>query len=131
MAGALSLPDWVPWWAQLLLLIAGVLITMAFVMMPFSVFGLKSRLEAIEARIDELQGEIRTLVLRLPERGPGVYEGEGFGRGAPKPAPIVAARSPVPPASWTPDAAPRRPIGAGVQPGTDKPRMEPRMDRFR
>ena len=121
-----SLPDWVPWWAQLLLLIAGVLITMTFVMMPFSVFGLKSRLEAIEARMDEIQGEIRTLAHRLPEPGRASYETEGFGRAAPK-APAVIARPPVPPAAWSPDAAPRRPIGAGI----DRPRTEPKIDRYR
>jgi hypothetical protein len=37
-------------------------------LMPFSVFGVKGRLEAIEARLDEIQGEIRSLALRLPER---------------------------------------------------------------
>ena len=132
MNSPLSLPDWVPWWAQLLLLIAGVLITMAFVMMPFSVFGVKSRLEAIEARMDELQGEIRTLVLRLPEPGRVSYEAEGFGRAAAKAAPVLA-RPPVAPAPWKPDTEPRRPIGAGIPPttGADRPRMEPRIDRFR
>ena len=128
----MSLPDWLPWWAQLLLLIAGVLITLAFVMMPFSVFGVKSRLEAIEARLDELQGEIRTLALRLPEPGRPSYEAEGFGRAITRPLAAVP-RPPVPPhplpppslppASWTPDSAPRRPIGVG--------RVEPRIDKFR
>ena len=121
----MALPDWVPWWAQLLLLIAGVLITLAFVMMPFSVFGVKSRLDAIEARMDEIQGEIRTLAHRLPEPGRATYEAEGFGRATAKTAP-QAPRPPIPPAAWTPDGAPRRPIGAGVQ-----PRTEPRIDRFR
>jgi hypothetical protein len=113
------------------MLIAGVLITMAFVMMPFSVFGLKSRLEAIEARMDEIQGEIRALVLRLPEPGRvAAYEAETFGRAAQKPPPPASPRPPIPPAAWTPDGAPRRPIGAGV-PSADRPRMEPRIDRFR
>ncbi len=116
-----SIPDWVPWWAQLLLLVAGVMMTLAFVMMPFSVFGLKSRLEAIEARMEDIQGEIRALVLRLPEP-------ESLGRSPAKGAPVTV-RAPVPPASWTPDAAPRRPIGAGVP--TERPRTEPRIDRFR
>ena len=42
----------------------------AFLMMPFSVFGLKSRLDAIEAQLDDVQQEIRSLALRLPEPAP-------------------------------------------------------------
>jgi len=37
--------------------------------MPFSVFGVKGRLDAIEARLDEIQTELRTLSLRVPEPG--------------------------------------------------------------
>lgn len=61
------LPDWVPAWVQLALLILGILFALAFLMMPFSVFGVKARLEALELRLDEIQGEIRSLALRLPE----------------------------------------------------------------
>jgi hypothetical protein len=70
MSTPLALPDWVPWWAQLLALIVAIMLTLCFVLMPFSVFGLKPRLEAIEARLDEIQGEIRALSLRLPEPAP-------------------------------------------------------------
>jgi hypothetical protein len=162
MSNPFNFPDWMPWWMQLLLLIVGILITLAFLLMPFSVFGVKSRLEAIEARLDEIQGEIRALALRLPEPGRRiVYEEEApsrpmervpdrvpdraveraperamerpIERPAERPAP---ARPPIPPAAWTPDGAPRRPIGAGVQPvrqepGFARPRTEPRIDRFR
>jgi hypothetical protein len=51
-----------------------VLFALCFLLMPFSVFGLKGRLETIEARLDEIQGEIRNLVLRLPEPGRTEYE---------------------------------------------------------
>jgi hypothetical protein len=34
--------------------------------MPFSVLGVKTRLEVIEARLDEIQQEIRHVALRLP-----------------------------------------------------------------
>ena len=34
--------------------------------MPFSVLGVKTRLEVIEGRLDEIQQEIRHLALRLP-----------------------------------------------------------------
>lgn len=63
----LPLPDWVPWWAHLAVLLAILFFALMFLLMPFSVFGTKSRLEAIEARLDEIQGEIRSLALRLPE----------------------------------------------------------------
>jgi hypothetical protein len=130
-----NLPDWVPWWAQLLLLLGGILFLLALLLMPFSVFGLKSRLEAIEARLDEVQGEIRGLALRLPEPARPMAEAE-FGR-ARLPEDRAPARPPIPPASWTPDSGPRRPIGAGVQPpareepSLARPRAEPRLDRFR
>ncbi len=67
MISPLPLPDWVPWWVHLVLLIALLLFGLVFVLMPFSVFGVKGRLEAIDARLDEIQGEIRSLSLRLPE----------------------------------------------------------------
>jgi hypothetical protein len=60
------LPDWVPWWVPLVLVVPTLLYALAFVFMPFSVLGVKSRLEVIEARLDELQQEIRHLALRLP-----------------------------------------------------------------
>jgi hypothetical protein len=62
----LSLPDWVPWWVPLVLLVPALLYALAFLFMPFSVLGVKTRLEVMEARLDEIQQEIRHLVLRLP-----------------------------------------------------------------
>jgi hypothetical protein len=78
-----SLPDWLPWWAALMVLVPVVLYVLAFLAMPFSVLGLKGRLESIEARLDEIQGEVRAVALRLPERG--MYLAE-------------APRPPIPPA---------------------------------
>ena len=106
-----SFPDWMPWWGQLLVVITMILLALAFALMPFSVFGTKSRLEAMEARLDEIQGEIRALALRLPEtprRGSGDED--------------RLATPPIPPAAWAPDG-PRRPIG--TPPG----RVEPRIGR--
>jgi len=110
MTSPIAFPDWVPPWAQLLVLIVGIMLALAFAMMPFSVFGLKSRLEGIEARLDEIQGEIRALALRLPETPRRAALDEGR-----------PASPPIPPAAWAPDG-PRRPIGA---PG----RVEPRIGR--
>ena len=64
-----TLPDWLPWWVPIVLLVPALLYALAFLFMPFSVIGVKSRLEVIEARLDEIQGEIRHLALRLPETG--------------------------------------------------------------
>ena len=59
-------PDWVPWWVPLVLLVPALLYALAFLFMPFSVLGVKTRLEVMEARLDEIQQEIRHLALRLP-----------------------------------------------------------------
>lgn len=64
-----ALPDWLPWWVPVVVLIPVLLYFAVFLMVPFSVFGVKGRLDLIEARLDEIQGEIRTLSLRLPESG--------------------------------------------------------------
>ena len=61
-----ALPDWVPWWVPLVLIVPALLYALAFLFMPFSVLGVKTRLELIEARLDEIQQEIRHLALRLP-----------------------------------------------------------------
>jgi len=69
MTSPLPLPDWVPWWVHLAILVAMLLFGLMFLLMPFAVFGVKGRLELLDARLDEIQGEIRSLSLRLPEPG--------------------------------------------------------------
>jgi disintegrin/metalloproteinase domain-containing protein 1 len=64
------LPDWVPWWAQLALLVLALLFAVAFLMMPFAVFGLKGRLDLLEAQLDDIHAELRMLAMRLPEAEP-------------------------------------------------------------
>jgi len=61
------IPEWLPWWVPLALALPLGLYALALIFMPFAVLGTKSRLEAIELRLDEIQGEIRSLALRLPE----------------------------------------------------------------
>ena len=56
-----------PEWSGLVVLLLILLMVVAFLAMPFSVFGVKSRLDALEAQLDEVQAEIRSLALRLPE----------------------------------------------------------------
>ena len=110
MTSPLPLPDWVPWWVHLVIIIAVLLFGLLFLLMPFSVFGVKARLEGIEARLDELQGEIRSLALRLPEAG---LEEDQYGA-------TSYIRPPIPPARYGQDRAEPR----IVRPGR---RTEPRL----
>ena len=64
------LPDWVPWWAQLALLGLGLLFALALLMMPFAVFGLKGRLDLLEAQLDDIHADLRMLAMRLPDSEP-------------------------------------------------------------
>lgn len=126
-----TLPDWVPWWVNLVILLPALLFALAFLFMPFSVIGVKARLEGIEARLDEIQGEIRTLTLRLPEGAVG-----GIARTSPtvyvdEEAPLV--RPPIPPAAAAPAAmrdpratAPSQRRADRMAP-TPRERTEPRL----
>ena len=136
-----TLPDWLPWWVPIVLLVPALLYALAFLFMPFSVIGVKSRLEVIEARLDEIQGEIRHLALRLPETVRVSDYDEIY---APQPsdtprraAPPVITRPPIPPATHElEDDQPRdKPLrNARRDPDRDDPRdkptgrSEPRLD---
>ncbi|HVC63277.1 MAG TPA: hypothetical protein VND19_23305 [Acetobacteraceae bacterium] len=125
-----ALPDWLPWWVPLVLLIPALLYALAFLFMPFSVIGMKGRLDVLEARLDEIQNEIRHLALRLPEPGQAVDYDEIYHPepAAPsRPTPIVT-RPPIPPAAHElahGDAAADRPP---PPPHTRPARREPRLD---
>ncbi|MBW4092137.1 MAG: hypothetical protein HIU82_13665 [Proteobacteria bacterium] len=141
-----ALPAWLPWWASLVLLVAVVLWGLAFLLVPFSVIGVKARLEGLEARLDEIQGEIRTLALRLPERPSAIpfdevytIPNEASARAAPSAAvprrPPSIVRPPIPPAAPDLRARPQEaepPFSAPRQPRREprvEPRVEPRFDR--
>ncbi len=128
MSFPFALPDWVPAWIQLLILVVGIMLLLCFACMPFSVFGVKSRLEAVEARLDEIQGEIRMLALRLPEPGRGAaYEEEPVARRSPaEPERELRARPPIPPVAWRADTGVR---SRNLPPADGKPRAEPRLSR--
>ncbi|MBP0444905.1 hypothetical protein J8J14_08920 [Roseomonas sp. SSH11] len=124
----LAIPG-LPEWSGLVVLLLGLLFLAAFLMMPFSVFGLKSRLDAIEAQLDDVQQEIRSLALRLPEpaalrRRPAaaeeIYDDPPI-LARPEPAPredrAPRMTPPIPPPPTWPEAGPR---DAGR-------RMEPRL----
>lgn len=100
MTSPLPLPAWVPWWVHLAILLVLLFLALMYLLMPFSVFGLRSRLEAIDARLDEIQGEIRSLAMRLPDAAPyHDYEEEVRVRPRPGARPPVAppSRPPIPP----------------------------------
>ena len=69
LATALAIPG-LPNWVGLVLLIVLGMAALALLAMPFSVFGVKARLEQIEAQLDEIQTELRSLVLRQGEGQP-------------------------------------------------------------
>ena len=125
MTSLLPLPEWVPPWAQLAILIAILLFGLMFLLMPFAVFGVKGRLDLLEARLDEIQGEIRSLALRLPEPGlddaPAMPDraplgGRGSHAGSDHDG-YGSQRPPIPPAPQD-----RRPL-----PGPSRARTEPRL----
>ncbi len=126
MTSPLPLPDWVPPWAQLAILIAVLLFGLMFLLMPFAVFGVKGRLDLLEARLDEIQGEIRSLALRLPE--PDMDDASAMagrtrsngrdGYAAPEYDDYASQRPPIPPAPQD-----RRP----PPPGPSRARTEPRL----
>ena len=123
MTSPLPLPDWVPWWVHLAVLLAGGLFGLLFLAMPFAVFGVKGRLEAIEVRLDEIQAEIRSLSLRLPE--PAGMDDTYL------PAPAdrytagtyAAARPPIPPAPHSPPPHSPPPHSPPARPGRTEPRL--------
>ena len=139
MSLALPLPDWMPGWVPIALLVPALLYLLAFLFMPFSVIGVKSRLDALEARLDELQGELRSLTLRLPEpaRGPGVEEFSLYAGPAARREPPPSSAPPIPPAPA--GAPPLRAADPGFASGGAEPRgqfaspgrparAEPRLD---
>ena len=139
-----SLPDWLPWWVPLLLLVPALLYALAFLFMPFSVIGVKGRLDVVEARLDEIQGEIRSLALRLREPGATDYRGADFEEVYAPRQDLAANRAiqpttrpPIPPAAHElEEQAPRAPMqpSAGRVPrreasrASGSGRAEPRLD---
>jgi hypothetical protein len=127
------LPDWLPWWVPIVLLAPALLYALVFFFMPFSVLGVKGRLDVIEARLDEIQGEIRTLSLRMPELPAASHFDDLYA------APLSEAaayrpesRPPIPPAAREVDDGPAcRPFGPRPGMGrktTQADRAEPRLN---
>ena len=107
LVNRLAIPG-LPEWSGLVLLGMLAIFGTAFLLMPFSVFGLKGRLEILEAQLDEIQAELRTLSGREMPQPRRTTTDEGWAepppaaprilRGEPGPSPVAA---PVPPpAAW-------------------------------
>ena len=125
-------PDWLPWWAVLLIVVPALLYALAFLFMPFSVIGVKGRMDVLEARLDEIQHEIRQLSLRMPEPGQTVDYEEIYDPERHEPPPVrrhvTNDRPPIPPAAHelTEEHGPAdRPP---PPPNTRPVRREPRLD---
>lgn len=116
-----AMPAWLPWWVPIAILVPVLLYAAVFLLMPFSVFGVKGRLDLIDARLDEIQGEIRMLSLRLPDTPERVPQLRDVGRPPIPPAPPPEAEAGD--EEWRDEGeeAPRRLRGPGS-------RSEPRLD---
>jgi hypothetical protein len=131
-----TLPDWMPAWAFLLLALPVLLYALVFLIMPFSVFGVKARLESLEAQLNDIHEEIRYLANRSAPAARGfVADDQDYDtlpqfnrlkstRPAPPPPP-QAAPPPIPPAPLTPMVTPREQPRLPQRPAR---RTEPRLD---
>ncbi|GBQ10913.1 hypothetical protein [Swaminathania salitolerans] len=61
----LTLPLWMQFLAGFVLLGLGLM----FILMPFSVFGVKPRLEEVELQLNEVRAELRIIAMRLAQGG--------------------------------------------------------------
>lgn len=135
-----ALPDWLPWWLPIVLLVPACLYALLFLSMPFSVFGVKGRLDALEARLDDLHSELRGIALRLPDLPVGAYEEVPveLPRRRTPPPPEVSPRPPIPRPpeeleggeDWAPRPGARRRFDAQDVPPPGR-RVEPRLHRPR
>lgn len=62
----LTLPG-LPEWTGLVALLILMLLAVCLLVMPFSVFGVKGRLDSIEAQLDDLRAELRVMIARQSE----------------------------------------------------------------
>jgi len=62
-AQRLTIPG-LPEWSGLAVLLVLLLLGLCVLVMPFSVFGVKGRLDSIEAQLDDIRADIRALAAR-------------------------------------------------------------------
>jgi len=142
MSMPFSFPDWVPWWVPIVLLVPALLYALAFLFMPFSVLGVKSRLEAIEARLYEIHQEMRILAGEIPGARHEMDFEDVYGPVAQpgRQEPQLSDRPPIPPTvqEYGYDDGPierpappphARPAHRQEPAPPRSPRTEPRLDR--
>lgn len=102
-----SLFAWMPLWMQFLIALGAAALGLIFLLMPFSVFGVKPRLEEVELQLSEVRAELRVLTMRLarnePETGPS---GEPVFRPPTRDTREAAASAPERPQHTTRDPMP-------------------------
>jgi hypothetical protein len=138
----ISLPDWMPSWLFLLLLLPVLLYVLAFLLMPFSVFGVKARIESLESQIDSLHEDLRMMAIRASGALPpastqlDAYDDvPNFGRikksrsitPEPSPQPVLPPRYNAPVPTPVTPARERMSPSPSVQPRPQR-RTEPRLD---
>ena len=118
LAARLAVPG-LPEWTGVAALVALLLVALAYLLMPFSVFGVKGRLDALEAQLDEIRDEIRGLSIRFSDgpRRPAVEDWVDPPRMRNATEAEPRANPPIPPpASW-----PDPPRGGRPEPRLDWP----------
>ncbi|KAB8124902.1 hypothetical protein D3W54_12640 [Komagataeibacter medellinensis] len=113
-------PQWMPPWAQAVLLVGGILFTLVWLLVPFAVFGVKGRLDNLAIQLDDLQAELRVMSMGIntpPTSTPmPVAQAD--------PAAPVPRRQPPAPAGtdpvWDPTPAARPPARAVPEPVEDE-----------
>jgi hypothetical protein len=124
MPNFLQLPGGLPWWIVLAILVPAALYGLLFLAMPFSVFGVKGRLDAIESRLDDIQEELRGISFRLSDIS-ATSPPQNLPPAAPRPAqqPEISSDHMHP----TPRGQPE-PIAVRRNPPDRPQRSEPRLD---
>ncbi|MBV1836170.1 hypothetical protein [Acetobacter estunensis] len=62
---SIVLPDWLPIWALVLLAGLAAVLAIAFLLMPFAVFGVKGRLAEIELQLEDVRADLRVIAMRV------------------------------------------------------------------
>jgi len=129
-----GLPDW----ATLAVGLFALLVALLWAMLPFAVFGIKGRLESIEAQLQAVVDELRVLNDRVADAGPArraldlgyAADAEPLRRPAPpRDAPLPSMSPPVPPPPVEPGlrAMPEPPPAPPSAPSRAADRPEPRL----
>lgn len=117
----LTIPG-LPSWVGLIVLIAIAVSLLALLAMPYAVFGVKSRLEAVEAELADLRTEIRTLLRQPGATARATVEDDYVAPPSRRAEPRFTAPEP--------NRAPVPPPAARVVRGRAEPRLDwPRADR--